>query len=447
MARYSIPQRVLKLNIKFRKSRKEQEHTSAAGIPLVRTAWDTIDMDQILECSGFKKKGISPSSLVLAIVNKAFIGAESNLAFDKRSTDPVLQAVSYCEHIDNVTLSRFLNDNRYPWYNLTWRISQRLQDFDAMRARSDGYLILDDTIIPKYGKHMEGIHKLKDPSTDAYVLGYCPVNLLYADGRHSYPLGFEFRIWRDETYSQDEAFSKGKLAVSLLSKAIRMGYTQQTLLFDSAYFIQEIIELADKSGLTWIGKSKGNRLFIYEGASMAAKDIAAMIPKSRFRKHKKYPDIRYATVRVEVPGHGPATLVIVHNLRESEEERESIPIKYLVASDPKMHGSAVIKKFKHRWEIEIFHRTVKQSFGLEDYHGRKLCGHIAHTSLVYIAYTLVVFLQICFPSLDKETIGEIVTSFIRVVARVKVTAKALVVLLTLNSHNAKIIKEFQARTG
>ncbi|HHY47421.1 MAG TPA: hypothetical protein GX506_09015 [Firmicutes bacterium] len=72
-----------------------------------------------------------------------------------------------------------------------------------------------------------------------------------------------------------------------------------------------------------------------------------------FRRHKKYPDIGYASIVIDLPGHGPCRLVIVQNLREDEPEGSTVEVKYLVASDPHMHGSRVVRIYKMRWKIEL----------------------------------------------------------------------------------------------
>jgi hypothetical protein len=210
----------------------------------------------------------------------------------------------------------------------------------------------------------------------------------------------------------------------------------------------QVVDCGDVYRLDWIAKCKSNRLFVYNGQSLHAKDIAALIPGRMYRRHKKYRDIEYAAVNAELPGHGLSRLVIVRNLRESENDSESIPIKHLVCSKPGTHGSAIVTKYKSRWKVETFHRTVKQNFGLLTYHGRKLCGHIAHTALVYMAYTLTTFIQRCFPSLKGESIGYVVVRIIRAVARVKVSSSALTVLIPRDFPNSRFVREFQlANTG
>lgn len=84
--------------------------------------------------------------------------------------------------------------------------------------------------------------------------------------------------------------------------------------------------------------------------------------------------------------------------------------------------SASIIAFLTFAEVETFHRTIKENFGLTEYHGRELCGHIAHIALVYMAYTLTIFVQRYFPSLKGENLDYIMVSIMRAVARVKVSS-------------------------
>lgn len=59
------------------------------GLPAVRMAWDTLNVESILNSKGFTKRGTAESSLVFAGVTKPMVGATSNVRLEKASKDPV----------------------------------------------------------------------------------------------------------------------------------------------------------------------------------------------------------------------------------------------------------------------------------------------------------------------------------------------------------------------
>jgi len=388
------------------------------ALPAVRMAWDTLDVESILNRKGFTKRGVLASSFVYAGAIKPMVSATSNVRLEEASKDPVFIAVDGGPRIDAVTLSRFYNCDRYDWSGLLEATIERLQSFEPVKARRYGCLIIDDTVIEKFGKAMQGARPLYDPVARKFVTGYVLVNLIYTRGSLFYPLGFEFSTADDNKDSDDHpkepeetAPTKTDIALALLKSTVRHGFGQMVV-HDSAYLCSKITSFLDSERIPWVSKCKSNRLVVYQDKTMRVRDVAARLSKRKFRRHKKYADIEYASVVVDLPGHGPCRLVIVRNLREDEPEGSPVEVKYLMASDPHMHGSWIVRIYKIRWKIECCHRAAKQSLGLGNYHGRKLRGLVAHTYLVALAHLLLVFVQACLPSLKEEPTGNIIDSFI-----------------------------------
>lgn len=441
MARFSIPQAVLNSNITMRKARGQKMNTDFGGVPVFRMAWDTLGMDKIVASSGILRNGIPAEKLTFAAVFKCVSGSSSNASFENSSSDPAFAKVCGLDRIDQVTLSRFMNDDRYDWTDLLAHTVQALSSYPAFVPKSSGYLVIDDTILDKSGKKMDKVKKLKDPSTNRYVIGYNLVNLIYAEPGRYYPIGFEYRVFEDGEPTKPE------LAAGLIRKAIRQGF-RQMVIFDSAYFCKEITTLLDKTGLPWVGKCKSNRVFYYNGKEMSASEIARSLPRKMFRRHKKYRDIRYASVRAILPGHGPVRLVVCENFREDEPENESVEVKYIVSSSPELKGSKIIGIYKMRWKVECYHRSAKQTLGLKKYHGRKYRGLVAHTTMVCIAYILVELLKVLLPSLSDETLGSIVETLIQYSTRISIRDGRLTVLVHSDFAHPKALRQFQlARAG
>jgi hypothetical protein len=62
--------------------------------------------------------------------------------------------------------------------------------------------------------------------------------------------------------------------------------------------------------------------------------------------------------------------------------------KHLVCTNPSIDTKAIIHAYKIRWEIELFHRAVKNNFGLQDAGVKDFDSLVSHVHWVYCAYLL-----------------------------------------------------------
>ncbi|RYG22207.1 MAG: hypothetical protein EON93_25350, partial [Burkholderiales bacterium] len=115
----------------------------------------------------------------------------------------------------------------------------------ALVDRIGGYLVIDDVVIAKRGKHIPGVTKLYAPGEGRYVLGLNVVVLAWTDGRGRYiPLSFRFwkpPAWKKDKHRSTRAFdgtpfkTKLQLAVELLEWAHQRGFSPTAVLFDAYY--------------------------------------------------------------------------------------------------------------------------------------------------------------------------------------------------------------------
>ncbi len=78
--------------------------------------------------------------------------------------------------------------------------------------------------------------------------------------------------------------------------------------------------------------------------------------------------------------------------------------KYLVCNDLKATARHIILGYRLRWEIEIFHKEVKQNFGFEDIAASSFKSVTSHVHWVYCAYILLQMIP--FPIHEKLSVGE-----------------------------------------
>src|SRR5262249_15714263 len=96
-----------------------------------------------------------------------------------------------------------------------------------------GYLILDDTVLEKFGSRMFGVYWVHSSRLNKAVEGINLVLLIWTDGRRRVPIGI--KVWRKG------GSTKVVLASKLLRWAYRLGLKPQYVVFDCWYSSKSIL--------------------------------------------------------------------------------------------------------------------------------------------------------------------------------------------------------------
>src|SRR3990167_2535650 len=130
------------------------------------------------------------------------------------------------------SLTRILNDPRLEWQTLLSSLALRI-----VGKLSDGWLIIDDTVIPKqFAKVVENISWVFSSKEGRSVLGLNIVVLCWSNGTLTIPLAF--KVWK-----KDGKKSKFDLALELLSYAKNLLQLQPNyVVFDSWYASKNIVK-------------------------------------------------------------------------------------------------------------------------------------------------------------------------------------------------------------
>lgn len=158
-------------------------------------------------------------------------------------------ALTLCGISDEIShdqLTRALNSDGF-WQTLLESISKPFEI-------SDGYLIIDDTVLEKpYGKEFEGASYVFSSSKGKAVFGYSIVLLIWTDGIKRIVLG--------ERIYKKGGLSKIELALEMLSYARnRLKIKPKYVLFDSWYGSKKIFKRLKDYGWYFVTRLKKNRL-------------------------------------------------------------------------------------------------------------------------------------------------------------------------------------------
>ena len=244
-------------------------------------------------------------------------------------------------------LSRILKEPKFRWQTLLRTLGLRI--FGKL---SDGWLIIDDTVIDKsFARQIENLSWIYCSKKQRSVLGLNLVLLCWSNGTITIPLAF--KVWKKEGKK-----SKFDLALELLSYArnvlqIRPKY----ITFDSWYASKKILKRLRK--YRWIFYSQLKRNRIFNGVQVS-----------------QYGRTRYFTEQGIIFGDFKV-LVVKHGG------------KYFVTNNLKCSKSELLAAYKTRWVIETLFRILHNKLGLGQCQSRSLQCQSAHISLCLMSLLIL----------------------------------------------------------
>lgn len=281
------------------------------------------------------------------------------------------------------SLNRFLTRHKWKVRRLN---ALRLQH--ALSHCSGGVLVLDDTIIEKSGKHMDGVGYLFDHCKGKSVRCHDIVSTFYhnTDGVHV-PLYFTPYVKEEYAPGLDIWFkTKIQIALDLLRKSLSH-IIPEVVVFDAWYMSKELVDFIGCRGLSWVSSAKSNRLVQVDDTWISVSRYAKDLSKQSFERIDKTLDEQrfkwsYETT-VVMKNIGLVKLVILRQRRNSKT------FTFLVSNNTDLDGLQVLEYYKKRWAIEVFYRDCKQHLGMGEYQVRRLDAVVIHLHLVVLAYTLL----------------------------------------------------------
>jgi hypothetical protein len=273
--------------------------------------------------------------------------------------------------------------------------------------KTKGKLVIDDTVMPKLGKLIQGVKWLYDSSSGKKVLALNVVLLGWTNGTLFIPL--TFRIWKrplDDKASKRRPRGKRRkgsppvlafdgtpfrtkidLAIEMLHWAAGRGIKPEAVLFDAFYCASPLLKRLKKLGWHWVSRIKGNRVLERNGQPLKPEQWATMAKAGLAPRLSR-------SLRAELPGWGPVRIIAVIP-KPGEEPR------YLIGSNPGWKRPTIEQWYGERWAIEVSFRESNQLLGLKGCRCRSFQAQENYLALVLMAY---VFLQ--YQKRPNETTGD-----------------------------------------
>ena len=358
----------------------------------------------------------------------------------RKSIEPMAAAVP---HGNVQAMQEFVSDSRWD----EGRVLERLREIvNESIGLSDGVWILDDTSLPKQGRHSVGVAHQYCGALGKIANCQSLVSWHFASSRFDTPLNA--RLFLPQQWANDDARlkrahvpskhrqhqEKWRIALDLADEMAAALPRPKAILADAAYgsnrdFLRALDERAlpfavqtsaassfwpgdvavtSKTVNTGARPRKYDRVVSVDAAPRSAdawaQELFAQpkVPKvTRVpiagRPSVKYVAIQvYEAVRTRHPALGPKRWLIV-------ERRASGELKYYVSNQVEMQPAQIIKLLHRRWQVEQGYRQLKDELGLDHFEGRSWRGLHHHVTLCFMAYAYLQLLAHRHASKSKKT--------------------------------------------
>lgn len=285
--------------------------------------------------------------------------------------------------------------------------------------------IIDDTLIEKTGKHIEGITKVFDHVTHKSVLGLKMLVLGYWDGINFLGVDFsvhhelgknkkggltkkEQRLQHTKVREKDSCTqlrkkeldeSKIDCAIKMLKRTGKLGLAVDYVLTDSWFTCMELINQVRtmlKGTVHFLGMVVMNRhKFEYNGKSYTTSGLIALLERKTSHYSRKF-KCRYIDVVVHYQGVEFRLFLVKYGNRAN--------FRAILTTNVKLKFSEMMDIYKIRWSIEVFFKECKQYLKLGKYQSINFDGQIASLTITMITHT-VLTLEKRFSS--YQTMGEL----------------------------------------
>lgn len=335
--------------------------------------------------------------------------------------------------------ANFLNTPTKAW----GMVKERRKEIIESKFKSrKGAIIVDDTFCYKTGRKMKGIFKNFCHLLKKQVLSHVVVTSVYKTPKIS--IGYDFKVYVPKEIAEDFK-SKYDLALEIIKDAFNRDLISRVYI-DSWYCQPELLRKLKPMALEFFGMFRIGRLKIKtKGESITLSQfVERKIRENNFfnrklRGRKKTYKIRYYREIVSVKHIGKVNLVISQKY-DSKKKIYNEPRVY-VTNVLSLNALEVIRTYLNRWDIEVFHKTVKQSYGFEDYQVIEAQARDAYFELAFLSDMLLHLKQLGM--LRKHVAGAYVP---RNVPTEKVGSEDLV-LSALAAQRKGTIKEFVQMCG
>ena len=269
----------------------------------------------------------------------------------------------HLEDVSHDAVNDYLHRERLTARHLWEQVKPLLKD------SQEAYLIVDDSVqAKKHARKMDLVKRQYSGNEGGLVKGIGVVNLVHSDGEEHYPI--DFRIYAKE---MDGKTKNDHFREMLLTAKHDKGIQANTVLFDSWYGSWENLKLVNNLNMVFFTTLKSNRLVsLNKETGYIHLDEVDWTPERLAQgvmvKLQKVP-FRVRLFKIVAP-NGDIDWIITN-------------------SDAPLSADDVQDVNARRWQVEQFHRELKQLTGVEKCQCRKQRAQRNHIACCYQAWLAI----------------------------------------------------------
>ena len=278
-------------------------------------------------------------------------------------------------------ITRFLSAQEYTSKDLWQQVKRTVR----LVEREDGVLIFDDTIQEKaWTDESELMCWHFDHCSGRTVRGINLLNALYHCNGTSIPVAFEL-VKKPIQYSdmttrklkRKSEKTKNEMMREMIEACIQNALKFRFVLMDSWFSSEENFEFITEKGRHFIAALKDNRLI-----ALSEDDRK----KKRFVRVDELEFPEQTAVQGWLKGSAKAVLVVRQVFKNKDD---STGILHLVCSDLTCDYDAITTTYKKRWQVEVFHKSLKSNANLAKSPTRTLRTQSNHVFMaIYATFKL-----------------------------------------------------------
>ena len=288
--------------------------------------------------------------------------------------------------------------------------------------------IIDDTGMPKQGRHSVGVARQYCGQLGKQDSCQVAVSLSLANAHASLPVAYRLYLpqdWADDAERRRKAgvpddvefMTKPQIALAQIRAAHAAGLPKGVVLMDAGYGVDAKLRMGiSELDLAYVGGVLPNTLAWKPGTQPAPdaarpkkgrrddsdivslKEIALALPEKawcRIEWREGSCDVlvsRFARVRIQVASrHAASAARLDEWLLVEWPKDEKEPVKYWLSTLPQdIDFTKLVDTAKLRWRIERDYQDLKQEVGLGHYEGRGWRGFHHHATLCIAAYGFLI---------------------------------------------------------
>jgi hypothetical protein len=300
-------------------------------------------------------------------------------------------------------IHRFMNNPIFNWRKVMYLLNRKIKRRDGTAGALPTALILDDTLLEKAGRRIEGVSLVHDHCDGKHKKGFKLLALAFFNGAYTRTLDFALvaetafkvtRPFRKQRPAESSGAGRKKelgkdkitLAGELVRRAVREGFKADYLMFDSWYTCAELITLCRrlaKGTMHVLGMVKdGKRKYLLGGKRLTLGEMRKSFQAAGQPKYCRRFNAYYYETVCEIPGAGTV------NIFFSKLGRRGKWVAILT-TNLRLDYTRAVELYAIRWSIEVLFKESKGLLGLGKCQANDFDAQIAHSSCVLMQHAML----------------------------------------------------------